>query len=297
MNYNVNRISKEFCFNIDGASYIGAPRDNTMMFISRKVGHLISNLFGHKECLVVAENGIEVPSELTEDNCFIFTENPQLIYAKIATDFESLERQQEKTLGYKLTEGGFYIGNNVEIGENAYIEPNVFIGNDCKIGNNACILCGTVIRNSIIGDNFVSNEYAVVGANGFTIAEDESGIKIRIPSLGKVHIGNNVEIGAFDNISRGTGGNTIIEDNVKIDAHVHVGHDVHFGTNTEVTAGAIIGGFVNTDDHAYVGINAVVRNRTNLGSNAFIGMGAVVTKSVPDSTVVVGNPAKPFCKK
>ena len=113
----------------------------------------------------------------------------------------------------------------------AYIEPGCFIGHNVKIGDNARILYGSVIKNAVVGDNFLCNEYALIGANGFNMAEDLDGNKIRIPSLGYVIIGNNVEIGAYNNISCGSGGDTIIEDWVKIDAHVHLGHDVHLKKN------------------------------------------------------------------
>ena len=136
-----------------------------------------------------------------------------------------------------------------------------------------------------------------VGANGFTMANDENGNKIRIYSLGKVVIGNNVEIGAHDNVSRGSGGDTVIEDNVKIDALIHIGHDAHLHKNVEITAGAVVGGFVDAQEGAYIGINSVIRNRVTLGAQSFIGMGATVTKSVPAGITVVGNPAKPFEKK
>ena len=128
------------------------------------------------------------------------------------------------------------------------------------------------------------------------MAEDESGNKFRIPTLGKVVIGNNVEVNSLTNISCGSAGNTIIEDNAKIDSLVHIGHDAYLGKNVEIPAGAIIGGFVILEEGSYVGINATLRNRIKVGKNAFIGMGAVVTKSVEDDVTVVGNPAKPFVR-
>ena len=73
---------------------------------------------------------------------------------------------------------------------------------------------------------------------------------------------------------------------------VHIGHDAHLHKNVEITAGAVVGGFVDARDGAYIGINAVIRNRISLGINSFVGMGATVTKSVEDGVTVVGNPAK-----
>ena len=67
--------------------------------------------------------------------------------------------------------------------------------------------------------------------------------------------------------------------------------------NVEITAGSVIGGFVEICEGGYVGINSVLRNRIKIGKKAFVGMGAVVTKSVEDGITVVGNPAKPFERK
>lgn len=293
MRLNVNELDSRYDFWVNGASYAGSPRDNTMMFITKKVEYLLDKLAGHEQCLVFLENGIDIP-EVLKNNCFIFSDNPQLAYAEFAQRFARKKIETEKKWGYTLTEEGYYVGRNVNIGKNCYIEPNVLIGHNVIIGDNAVLLTGSVIKNAEIGDDFIANEHAVIGANGFTMAENPSGEKIRIPTLGKVLIGNHVEVGAHDNISCGSGGDTVIEDNVKIDAEVHIGHDVFLAQNTEITAGAIVGGFVHTGEHAYIGINAVVRNRVKIGANAFVGMGAVVTKSVEDNITVVGNPAKPF---
>lgn len=284
---------------IDSASYIGNPVDFTIMFISKKVNVLIVNLEGHKGCIVFAETGIDLSalSNVTlKDNVIIEDDNPQYLYAKFANVIADKRREEERERHYTLTEGGYYVGENTKIGDGTTIEPGCLIGHDVVIGANSQILYGAVIKNAIIGNNAIINEYAVIGSYGFTMALDENGNKFRIPTLGKVVIGDNVEIGAHDNISCGSGGNTVIEDYSKIDALVHLGHDVHFARNVEVTAGGIIGGFVDAADGAYVGINAVLRNRIKIGQNAIIGMGSTVTKSVDANITVAGNPARPFVK-
>lgn len=287
-------IKKKEDFLVEGVSYIGAPKERTVMFITCKVGHLIQNLSSVTDCLVFAETGIEVPDDILRNNSIIFTNSPQRDYAMFVMQHAEMRLERERNRKYKFTEGGYYIGENVKIGENVYIEPGCLIGHDVIIGKNARILYGVVIKNAIIGDNFLANEKAVVGAYGFTMAVDEQGNKMRIPTLGKVIIGDFVEVGAQDNISCGSGGNTMIDDYVKIDALVHIGHDVHLMRNTEITAGGIIGGFVSTGENSYIGINAVLRNRIEIGSNSIIGMGATVTKSVEADTIVVGNPARKF---
>lgn len=286
----------EYNFEISGVSYIGNPKPNTAMFVTKKVKHLVHNLQGVSHCLIFVESGMAVDASLQSSNQFIFSDNPQSEYAKFVSELYHRRQAIERKREYTLQPGGYYIGENVTIGTNAYIEPQCIIGHDVVVGQNATILCGTVIKNSIIGDDFLANEYAVIGAFGFTMTEDKHQNKFRIPTLGKVIIGNHVEIGAHDNISCGTGDSTIIEDYVKIDALVHIGHDAHLGKNVEITAGSIVGGFARLDNNVYLGINSTVKNRIVLGGNSVIGMGSNVTKNVEADITVTGNPARPFIK-
>lgn len=283
--------------NITAVSYAGRPISNTAMYITKKVEHLLKNLETVEGCLVFAEDNIVVPDTLAKKHTFMMTKNPQRDYARFVNELAKKRQEANRQRKYALTEGGYYVGENVKLGFNVQIEAGAFIDHDVIIGNNALIKTGAKIRDAIIGDDFVACENCTVGTSGFTMADDEEGNKIRIPTLGKVVIGNNVEIGALTNISCGSAGNTVLEDNVKLDSLVHIGHDVFLRKNVEIPAGAIVGGFCVLEEGAYVGVNATLRNRIHIGKKAFIGMGAVVTKSVEDGITVVGNPAKPFIKK
>lgn len=294
MEYNVHNLSSQHDFVVAGVSYIGNPISHTAMYVSRKVENLLKNLNGVSHCLVFAENGLRVSSSLERNNCFIYSDSPQREYARFANMLYHNWFEMERKRKYMYTKEGYYLGENVKLGKNAYIEPGCFIGHDVIIGQDSCILAGAVIKKSIIGDGFLANECAVVGANGFTMTEDEDGNKFRIPTLGRVKIGNYVEIGTHNNISCGIGGNTVLEDFVKTAALVTIEHDVYLGRNTEIAAGTVVGGFTRTDSHVYLGLNSSVRNRIVLGENSVIGMGATVTKSVEANITVVGNPARLF---
>lgn len=296
MQYNIE-IGNNQSVEITGASYAGNPRNNTMMYISKKVEYLVENLRGKKNCLVFVEKGIYVEEILQKDNYFVFCDNPQFAYAEVAAKFANEQRRQEMEWGYTQASGGYYIGHNVVIGENAYIEPGVVIGHNVRIGDDAVILAGAVIKHAIIGNNFLCNENAVIGDFSFTMAEDKNGNKIRIPALGRVIIKDNVEVGACNDIAIGACGDTILENNVKLDGLIHIGHEAHLGKNTEITAGAIVAGFVEMGEHSYLGVNASIKNRIRLGKNCIVGMGSNVTKAVDPGMIVAGNPAKPFVKK
>lgn len=290
MRYNVSSLNPNYDFDIVGASYAGNPVSGTAMYITKKVEKLLDNLKGISGCLVFIETGMHPEKPLEETNCFVISDNPQMAYARFMEEFAQVRFEEEAKLKYSLHDG-YYIGEIVEIGEDAYIEPGCLIGHGVKIGCHCRIMAGTIIKNAVVGDYFVCGENAVIGTNGFTMAEDEQGNKFRMPTLGKVIIGNHVEVGSLDNVSVGLGGDTVIQDYVKIDALVHIAHNDNLGKNTEIPAGVIIGGFVNTGERAYMGINSSIRNRINLGSDCVVGMGAVVTKGVEDGKTVIGNPA------
>lgn len=273
-------------------SYAGKPIDNTAMYITKKVEYLINNLEHSKGCLVFVESSISVPNPVEINNTIVKCINPQLEYIKYVQNIEKERKEINNKRKYFQTEGLYIIGENVSIGKNETIEPGCVIGHDVIIGDNAVIKAGAIIKNSIIGDNFICCEGCIIGTSGFTIAEDENGDKIRIPTLGKVIIGNNVEIGANSDVPCGSAGNTILEDNVKVDALVHIGHDNMIKKNAEITCGAILGGFNNIGEKAFVGFNASTKNRINVGNNVIVGMGAAALKTIEDGDVVAGVPAK-----
>lgn len=275
-----------------GVSYAGEPRSNTALYITAKVAHLLENLSGVESCIVFVQKGMDVPEELRKKHHFFFSDNPQLAYARFVEQFAAEREREERKLRYLYKEPGYHISETAVVGDDAYIEPGCLIGHNVVIGNHARILAGAVIKNAIIGDWFLVNEYATVGMNGFTMSEDENGNKIRIPTLGRVIIGDHVEIGTHDNISCGSGGDTVIEDNVKVDTLVHIAHDVHLRKNSEITAGSIIGGYTEVGEGAFLGVNCALRNRIQVGDGSVIGMGSTVIHPIRSNATAAGNPAR-----
>ena len=297
MQINIHDLYPEYDYIITGTSYAGASKSNTAMFITKKVQHLLQQLNTVKECIVFVEAGADIPEDIKTSNAVIESNNPQLEFAKFAELLMSLRNAEESQYSYLLTDGGYYLSENAIIGNNAYIGPGCVIGHGVKVGNNAIIYAGCTIKHAEIGDDFVCNEHAVIGSYSFTMATDEDGNKYRIPALGAVRIGNGVEVGANNNIACGTCGDTVLEDYVKLDALVHIGHDSQLRKNVEITAGVTISGFVEIGENSYFGVGSCIRNRIEIGDNAVIGMGSTVTKSVDANVTVAGNPARLFQKK
>ena len=114
----------------------------------------------------------------------------------------------------------------------------------------------------------------------------------RFPHVGHVLFGDRVEIGSNVTIDRGSIGNTVIGNDVKIDNGVHVGHNVTIGNRSLLTAHCNIGGSVQIGEDCWIGLGAQIKNQIRIGAGVTVGMGAVVLKDVPHGATVVGNPAR-----
>lgn len=292
MEYNVCQINPAYDFVITGVSYIGNPVDGTVLFVTKKVKHLLKNLKSIRSCLVFIQNGIDIPVEYEKDNCFIISDDPQLDYARFAVKLSQIEKEKEQKRRYTLTLEGYYLGENVKLGDNVVIEPCCRIGHDVVIGDNAYIGFGSTINNAEIGRDFTCQERSTIGVDAFFMAEGEN--KFRIPSFGKVYIGNNVDISSNVIIERGFNSHTIINDNTKIDSNVCLGHDDIIGENVVITSGASIAGLVTIEKNVYIGMNATVKQRLTIGEGALIGMGSVVISNVKEGISVFGTPAVKF---
>ena len=292
MEFNVYQINPKYNFTISGSSFIGTPVDGTVLFVTKRVKHLIKNLNEKRNCLVYVENGIEIPDDFKKNNCFIFVDDPQSAYAKFAIEVNKIEKEKERSRKYTLTPEGYYIGENVKIGNNVIIEPCCRIGHDVVIGDNAFIGFGSTIYNAEIGNNFSCLEKVSIGIDAFYMSDNED--NFRIPSFGKVYIGDNVDFSSKITIERGFNSNTIIGSNTKIDSNVCLGHDDVLGDNVTITSGTSIAGLVTVGKNVYIGMNATIKQRLNIGNNVKIGMGAVVIANVKDNITVFGNPAVQF---
>jgi UDP-3-O-[3-hydroxymyristoyl] glucosamine N-acyltransferase len=131
-----------------------------------------------------------------------------------------------------------------------------------------------------------------MGSDGFAFERYSTGELEKFPHKGYVRIGNNVEIFANCSVARGSLSDTIIGDGTKLDALVHIAHNVVLGRNCVLTAGTIIGGSTIVGDMCWTGLNSTLKNKIKLGNNVIVGSGASVIHDVPDGDIVAGVPAK-----
>lgn len=280
------KINKEI--NIYSVSAANNPQNNTLIFISNINNETLKKLNIIKESIMLVN--FDVNDELINNNLVLKVENPRREYAKILNYI--LDSQIKKNEKYEINAQGYVKGKNVEIGKETTIEPFVIIGDNCKIGERCIIRSGVKIReNTIIGNDCSIKENSVIGDEGFGIERDECGKTYRIPHLGGVILGNNVEVGALVVIAQGTIEPTIIEDYVKIDDCVFIAHNCKVEKGTYIIANAEISGGVHIGQCSWIGPSTAIIDNVNIGKNVTTGIGAVIIKNIPDNEVVAGNPA------
>jgi UDP-3-O-[3-hydroxymyristoyl] glucosamine N-acyltransferase len=193
-----------------------------------------------------------------------------------------------------------YIGQNVvvedtaEIGDNTIIFSNVYIGKYTKIGNNCLIYSNVVIReNIVIGDRVIIHPGVVIGGDGFGFVNVCGEIK-KIPQIGKVEIGDDVEIGANTTIDRATVGVTKIGSGTKIDNLVQIGHNVQIGKNCIIVAQVGISGSTCLGDNVTIGGQTGLAGHLKIGNNVMIASQSGVSKNLKDDQRVGGNPIVPI---
>lgn len=172
-----------------------------------------------------------------------------------------------------------YIERNVQLGTNLEIFPFTSLFSGTRIGKNCRIQSGSS-----------------VGAIGLAYTKKDDKY-YRIPHLGGVVIGDNVDIGANVTIVRGILQNTIIGHGTKIGNNVNIGHNVVIGKDCFISAGTVISGSVVLEDNCWIAPNVSLLNGITIKRGTQVGIGAVVYKNTAEDMVYIGNPAAPVWKR
>jgi UDP-3-O-[3-hydroxymyristoyl] glucosamine N-acyltransferase len=181
------------------------------------------------------------------------------------------------------------IGPGASIGPNAVIGPGVLIGADCAVGPNC------VVTHAILGARTVLLAGAVIGEAGFGFAVAPEG-PVRLPQLGRVLIGDDVEIGANACVDRGTLGDTVIESGVKLDNLIQIGHNVRIGRGTVIAAQTGVSGSVRIGAGVLMGGQVGMAEHLTIGDGAQLAAQSGLMRDVPAGERWAGAPAKPAKK-
>lgn len=204
-------------------------------------------------------------------------------------DFIRAQHLLQETPGFELPAGKPAVHPSAVIEPGAFLEDGVQVGEGTVVGANAVLRRGTRV-----GRFCEIQSGAVIGGCGFGFERDEQGRPWRMLHLGGVLIGDRVEVGALATVARGALGDTVLGDDVKIDAHAHIAHNCVVGRGTIITACAELSGSVKVGERCWIAPNAAVRQKLKIGDAAFIGIGAVVLYDVAAGAKVFGNPAAPL---
>lgn len=185
------------------------------------------------------------------------------------------------------------IGPNVKIGNNSIIEPFVVIGEGCQIGSNCRLGAGCYVSYTIMGNNCYIYNGARLGQDGFGF-QTIRGVHKRIPQLGRVIIGNDVEIGACSCVDRGALDDTIIGDGCRVDNIVQIAHNDKIGRGCVIVSMTGIAGSCNFGDYVVCGGQVGIADHTNIGSGAQIAAQSGIMRDVEPGAILMGTPAVPI---
>ena len=203
----------------------------------------------------------------------------------------------DTTYGPDLFLGAFaYVGDKVTIGAGVKIYPGTFIGDGARIGDGTVIHAGAkVYEGCTIGKDCVIHAGVVIGGDGFGFAPLPDGSFKKIPQLGIVEIGNNVEIGANTVIDRATLGATVIRDGVKLDNLIHIAHNVEVGEHTVMAAQTGISGSTRVGKGVMIGGQVGIVGHIKIADGVKINAQSGVSKSIEEKGKgVTGSPAGDF---
>ena len=185
------------------------------------------------------------------------------------------------------------IGRNTSIGSDAWIYPLVFIGDNVRLGDNCIIYPLVAIHDgATIGNDVIVHSGAVIGADGFGYTKVGGG-HYKMPQIGTVVIGDDVEIGANVTIDRARTGKTVIGRGTKIDNLVHIAHNVKIGENCIVVAQVGISGSVDIGDRVVLAGQAGLKDHITVGDDTVICARAGVIGNIGSGEFVSGYPARP----
>jgi len=252
-------------------------------------------------CIIRPDDSDRAPAGMA----LLATKQPYHAYARVAAAFYPFDSLGPSIHPSARIDPGSVIGDGVDIGENAVVSAGVEIGAGTSIGANTVIYGGVTIgencrifanvtlQYSLIGDRVTLHPGVSIGQDGFGFALGAAG-HLKVPQLGRVIIGNDVEIGANSTIDRGTGPDTIIGDGCKIDNLVQIAHNVQLGSCCVIVAQTGIAGSVRLGNFVVLGGQVGISGHLTIGDGAQIAAQSGVLRDVDPGSKMGGSPAQPM---
>lgn len=249
-----------------------------------------------------------IPSGNFPEQTVIIVENPRLAFAKASKEliqneipFQGVHPEalvhKNATLDPNVSVGAWtYIESDVQIGRGTVVFPGCYIGPRCRIGPDCVIYPHVVLYPGVeIGARAVIHAGVVLGADGFGFVFDGTQ-HIKIPQVGHLKIGADVEIGANTCVDRGTLDETMIAEGAKVDNLCQIAHNVNIGTHAIISSQTGIAGSSRVGNHAIIGGQVGIADYCRIDNHALVGAqcGIPSRKRIPAGEVYWGTPARPL---
>jgi UDP-3-O-[3-hydroxymyristoyl] glucosamine N-acyltransferase len=289
---------------ISEPEHIKDAKESSICFIGGK-SYIDKWVNSESKAAIIQENLLEFVN-LEKDCALIVVKNADLAMAKLLELFSeqpvelnsgihpSATVSSSANIGNNTTIGAnCYIGNHVNIGENTTIYPNTIILDNAIIGNHTTIKSGTVISEKCeVGHQCILHFNVNIGTDGFGYRPSEDGKNIvKIPHIGNVVIGHQVEIGSGTCIDKGKFGSTTIGNATKIDNLVQIGHNCVIGMGCLIAGCCGISGSVTMGNGVIVAGHVSIKDHVNIGDGVTIGGKSGVVSDIPAGKTYLGFPA------
>ncbi len=204
----------------------------------------------------------------------LVSENPYALFARVSQLFNPSIVQPPGVHPSAVVSSSAKLGARVSIG------PKCVVGEGVAIGEDSCLYPGVVVYpHCVLGARVIVHAGVVIGADGFGIARQE-GSWIKIPQIGRVVIGDDVEIGANTTIDRGAMDDTVIEEGVKLDNQIQIGHNVRIGAHTAIAGCTGIAGSADIGCHCVIGGSAQIAGHIKIVDHVTVSGSTTVSHSL-----------------
>ncbi len=293
-NIKLSELSEQFNLKLEGD---GDTLIDGVGTLSDATGTQISFLSNpaYREQLETTQAAAVIISADDVKNCRVnalVADDPYVSYAKMAGLFDSRRATKPGLHSTASIDSSSTIGRDVHIGANAVIGPGCEIADfcsigpgcvlvaDCKLGSGCRLVANVTVCEGVrIGKRSIIHPGAVIGADGFGLAFDKDHW-VKIPQLGSVQIGNDCEIGANTTIDRGAIGDTVIEDDVRLDNLIQIAHNVEIGAHTVMAAFVGISGSTKIGKYCMFGGRSSAIGHLQIADRTTVTGNSSITKSI-----------------
>ncbi len=236
-------------------------------------------------CVIVSPH---LASAAQKRGTYIVSDQPYVYFARLTQLWK--RQHAPKNAGFvhpsAIVDATAVIDETTQVGALCVVEAGARIGANTILKSRV-----TVGENCLVGDNCILHSGVVIGADGFGFAPNKSNIGltwVKIEQLGAVKIGNDVEIGANTCIDRGALHDTVIEDGVKLDNLIQIGHNVRVGKHTVIAAATAVAGSTEIGAHCMIGGCVSIAGHLSIASQTEISGASVVTHSIHKAGIYTG---------